>query len=208
MAMERSYRNEEKRMTERSISSGRTPQIVIRSGGDVVVKGWDSDRLLAESGGRWGLQLKRKRDAIEVQLGASGQVLAPFDSNIKVYAGKSAEIEAINGTISAFAGRELHIIRGHVLAQASAGGGMDIDCRMVVGRDLELSAGRDLRCWLRDLKDVIYLIDDLGGRWQATFGGGSTVIRLKAGGDVTLVTDQTVTGQPPDYIFGRIEQPR
>lgn len=36
--------NENTDMTERSVFSGSTPQVIIRSGGDVSVKGGDSDR--------------------------------------------------------------------------------------------------------------------------------------------------------------------
>jgi hypothetical protein len=51
------------------------------------------------------------------------------------------------------------------------------------------------------------MIDDLGGYWEAILGTGRTNIRLKSGGDVTLVTDQDVIGQPPYDTFGKIERP-
>ena len=61
-------------MTERSIFSGSAPQLVIRAGGDVTVKGQESDRVLAETSSAWGLQVRRKKDTLEVQIGGSGQV--------------------------------------------------------------------------------------------------------------------------------------
>jgi hypothetical protein len=192
-------------MTQRSILSGRTPQIIIRSGTNVTVKGWDSDRILAESSGIWGLQIKRIKNAIEVQIGGSGQVLIPHESSIKVYSGKSAEVEAVNGTLVVVAGLDLRISEGNILIHASAGRTMDLDCRTVEGPVLKLSAGRDLRCRIRDLKDVRYLINDLGGKWQTILGDGSTTIELTAGGDVTLAASQVITGEPPDFLIGKVE---
>ncbi|RPJ41569.1 MAG: hypothetical protein EHM21_13285 [Chloroflexi bacterium] len=179
-------------MTERSINSGSAPQIVIRSGGDVLVKGWENDQVLAESSGNWGLEVKRKKGQIEVQIGGNGQVLVPFGSSVKVYAGRSGMVENVQGTVSIVAGWDAHVVQSNVLRQASAGRAMDIDCRRIEGNELNLTAGWHLRCAIREEQNVRYLVDDLGGKWQATTGAGSTLIRLKAGGDVTLVTDQAV----------------
>jgi hypothetical protein len=63
---------------------------------------------------------------------------------------------------------------------------MDIDCRQIEGQELKLNAGWHLRCRIRELKNARCLIDDLSGKRQATFGDGSAMIRLKAGGEVTL----------------------
>jgi hypothetical protein len=52
---------------------------------------------------------------------------------------------------------------------------------------------------------VHYLINDLGGKWQTVMGNGATVIQLTAGGDVTLASSQPITGQPPDYLIGKVE---
>lgn len=194
-------------MTERRIFSGSTPQVIIRSGGDVTVKGYDSDRVLADASGLWGLQLKRKKGAIEIQIGGNGQVLVPFGSRVTVYAGKSAEIQSIQGSVSAVTGLNLTTRDCNVLERAAAGGKIDMDCKTIAGRVLKISAGWHLRCWLRDLKNVKYQIDDLGGKWQAIFGDGSTLIWLKAGGDVSLVSDETAIYQPPDGPHGLVERP-
>ncbi len=178
-------------MTERTIFSGSTPQVTIRSGGDITVKGYDSDRVLAGTSGNWGLQLKRKKHAIEVQIGGNGQVLVPFGSSVTVYSGRSAEIQSIRGNVSAVSGLDLNIIDCNILQQASAGGKMSIDCRTVAAQELKLTAGWHLRCWLRELKNVRYQIDDMRGKWQAIFGDGRTVLRLKAGGDVSLISAET-----------------
>jgi hypothetical protein len=47
----------------------------------------------------------------------------------------------------------------------------------------------------------------LGGYWEAQIGEGEKSVYLKSGGDVTLVTDQTVEALPPNYILGKIEKP-
>ncbi len=193
-------------MTERSIFSGKTPQVVIRSGADVLVKGWDSDRVLAETSSFWGLQVKRKKGAVEVQIGGSGQVLVPFASQVTVYAGKSGEIQGVQGTVSIIAGWDARFVQCNLLAQVSAGHTLEIDCRGVAGRELKFTSGWHMRCWIRELRDVTYYIDDLGGKWQATFGSGVTQIRLKAGGDVTLVSEQSpILGQ--EDLMGKIVQP-
>jgi hypothetical protein len=192
-------------MTQRSILSGKVPQVIIRSGTNVSVKGWDSDRILAESSGIWRLQIKRKKEAIEIEIGGSGQVMLPFESSIRVYSGKSAEVEGVKGKLVVVSGLDLHIREGNILVQASAGGMMDLDCRTVEGEELKISAGRDLRFRLRDLHDVHYLINDLGGKWQTILGNGSTTIQLTAGGDVTLASSQSITGQPPDFLIGKVE---
>jgi hypothetical protein len=194
-------------MTERSIFTGRTPRVVIRSGGDVEVKGWEGDRVLAESRGIWGLQVKRTKVAIEVQIGGSCQVLVPHGSYIQVYSGKSSKIQECQGTLSVVAGQDILITQSGVLLQASAGRAMDVDCRMVEGNEPKFSAGWHLRWWIRELKDAAYLIDDLGGKWQAIIGSGGSPIRLTAGGDVTLVTDQPFAGRSPEDILGKVERP-
>ena len=38
-------------------------------------------------------------------------------------------------------------------------------------------------------------------------GDGKRKVRLDAGGDVTLVTQQKVRGQPPNDMLGNIEAP-
>ncbi len=195
-------------MTERSISSGSAPQVVIRAGGDVQVKGWENDQVLAESSGIWGLQIKRKKSVIEVQIGGNGQVLVPFGSSVKIYAGKNGGVENVQGTIHVIAGRDACITESNVLVQATAGRELEIDCRQAEGRELTLSSGWHLRCWIRELKNVSYLIDDLGGKWQKTFGDGGTLIRLKAGGDVTLVTDAPLETALAKDPAGKIVRPQ
>jgi hypothetical protein len=50
-------------------------------------------------------------------------------------------------------------------------------------------------------------VKDIGGYWEARIGAGEKSVYLKSGGDVTLVTDQKVEEQPPEFILGKIEKP-
>jgi len=153
------------------------------------------------------LKKNARREVIEVQLGGSGTVKVPINSNVKVYAGRSIDMRRIGGQVSAFAGHDMHLQSVRVLVNASAGGNMDLDCDRLAGEGFKFGAGRDLRFYIRELNDAKFMINDLGGYWEAVLGEGRVPIRLNAGGDVTLVTDQEVSAQPPNYILGRIERP-
>ncbi len=148
-----------------------------------------------------------RSEAIEVQIGGSGKVSVPLGSTVKVYAGKSVEVQDIRGSVTLYAGFNVHVRNVYTLVHVSAGGAIDFECEQVEGDDVKFTAGRDLRCYIRKLIDVRFMIDDLGGYWEAVLGDGRTKIRLKAGGDVTLVTDQELTGQPPYDVIGRVERP-
>jgi hypothetical protein len=194
-------------MTQRSILSGKNPQVIVRAGADVTVKGWEGDRILADASDPWGLQIKHRNEAIEVNVGGNGQVLVPFESSVTVYAGKSAQVEGIQGVVSAYSGAGLQFLHVHTLAQASAGKGLEIDCRRLQGTELKFSAGQDLRCRVEEDENLHYVINDLGGKWETVFGSGRVMVSLNAGGNVTLVTLQEAAGQPPHYILGKIERP-
>jgi hypothetical protein len=195
-------------MAQRSILAGSAPRVVVRSGKDIEVKGWDSDRLLVDSSGLWGLELKKRGDTFEVQVGGSGQVLVPAGSSVVVYAGKSAQVREVRGTVSAVAGADLLVQAVNVLAQASAGGEMEIDCQQVAGSAVVFTAGRSLRCRVRADQDVHYVVEDIAGPWEAVLGSAEVRITLKAGGSATLVTESAVAGQPPLYVVGSVERPQ
>lgn len=154
-------------------------------------------------------RMKKKvgTEITEVTIGSSGQVYVPLSSNVEVYAGKSANVHDIQGDIAIYAGSDIRIRNIHTLVHASAGGAMDLECETLVGDDVKFAAGRDLRFHVRDLDDARVMVNDLGGYWEGVIGDGRRKIRLKAGGDVTLVTNQQVKGQPPDYVLGNIEAP-
>ena len=226
-------------MTQRSIQAGLTPTVIIRAGADVIVEGWDSDRVSAETESRLGLKLGRRSEsefarlrakvgetvlldlradlpqrwrkgdpeAVEVQFGGSGQVRVPRGSHVKVYAGRRVELTGVSGQVSVTSGGDARLRAAGTLLMASAGGLLDLDCEAVAGSDLKLQAGRDLRCFIRALDDARLLVSDLRGSWEGLIGSGRVTLRLKAGGDVTLITAHDVLPQGPDFVLGRIERP-
>ena len=224
-------------MTQRSIQAGANQTIIIKVGGSVTVKGHDSQLLTAETASKWGMSVEQRSAAqigraravvgehvlfdlrlkrpdqkdeeiIVVQMGASGEVLVPFSSNLKVYAGRDIDVRAVQGQVDAYAGLNLVMREVYGLGNASAGRSMDIDCQTLLGTDVTIQAGRDLRFHILDLSSLRLKVKDIGGYWEAIIGGGEKTVYLKSGGDVTFVTDQKVEAQPPNYILGRIEKPR
>ncbi len=149
--------------------------------------------------------LKKDADAeiIDVQIGTSGTVHVPRNCGVTVYAGRDIEASGLRSTLAAYAGSDLKVRDVQTLTQASAGGTMDLECETVLGDNLKFTAGSNLRWFIRRLIDVTYLIDDLGGYWEAVIGAGRVKVRLQGGGDVTLVTDQPINGD----VLGKIERP-
>jgi hypothetical protein len=150
---------------------------------------------------------KAENEVIEVQMGGSGEVLVPFVSNLKVYAGKSINVQGIQGQVDAYSGLDLNLQNVHLLGNASAGRVMNIDCQTIVGTDVTFGAGSDLRFHVADLTSARLRVKDIGGYWEARIGNGEKVVYLKCGGDVTFVTDQKVEPLPPNYVLGKIEKP-
>jgi hypothetical protein len=146
-------------------------------------------------------------EGIEVQIGGEGTVRVPRGSRVKVYAGKGAQVSEIQGTVAVYAGGDVRVRDIRTLAHVSSGGAIDLECETVAGDEVKLEAGRDLRCYVRGLTSARVIVNDLGGLWEGQIGSGDVIVRLKAGGDVTLVTDQEVEALPPDYILGQIEKP-
>lgn len=194
-------------MTQRTIVAGITPNVIIKAVASVTVKGGDGDRVIAGTDGRWGLKVERKKENIEVQIGNNGTVFVPLASNIKVYAGKNIDIQGVKGTVDGYAGLDLTVQDVHCLGHASAGGKMDVDSQTICDENISFSAGSDLRFHIQTLANAHIRVNDLGGYWEGRIGDGRQIITLKAGGDVTLVTDQEVEALPPNYILGKIERP-
>ena len=150
---------------------------------------------------------KAEDQVIEVQMGGSGEVFVPFSSNLKVYAGKDIEVQGIQSQVDAYSGLNLNLQDVYCLGNASAGKLMSIDCQTILGKDVTFGAGSDLRFHVADLTSARLRVKDVGGYWEARIGGGEKSVYLKSGGDVTVVTDQTVEPLPPNYILGKIEKP-
>jgi len=154
--------------------------------------------------------LKEKKaddEVIEVQMGGSGEVLVPFSSNVKIYAGKDIDALGIKGQVDAYSGHKLNLLDVFCLGNVSAGGSMNIDCQTMIGNDVDFAAGGDLRFHVADLTSLRLRVKDLGGYWEARIGDAEKSVYLKSGGDVTLVTDQKVESLPPNYVLGKIEKP-
>jgi hypothetical protein len=145
-------------------------------------------------------------EAIEVRIG-HGQIRVPLNSNVIVYAGRDAEVRHLQGRVIADAGRDLIVQDVQTLVHAAAGGDLNIDCATLGGEDFKFSAGRDLRFYVRELADARVMINEGGTYWEALLGSGHLNMRLKAGGEVTLITDREVQAQPPYFLLGNIEKP-
>lgn len=150
---------------------------------------------------------KKTEEVVEVLMGGSGKVLVPFESNLKVYAGKDIDVRDIRGHVDAYSSSNLRLQNVYRLGNASAGGSMDIVCQTMASNDITFSAGSDLRFHVADLTSARLRVKDIGGYWEARIGGGEKSVYLKSGGDVTFVTDQDVQALPPNYILGKIEKP-
>ena len=150
---------------------------------------------------------KASEEVIEIQIGWNGEVLVPFESNVKVYAGKDIQVHGIKGQVDAYAGLNVDLRDVYRLGNVSAGGIMNIDCQTMIGKDVTFGAGNDLRFHVSDLTSVRLRVKDIGGYWEARIGAGEKSVYLKSGGDVTFVTDQNVEPLPPNYILGKIEKP-
>jgi len=146
-------------------------------------------------------------EVIEVQLGGSGEVLVPYSSDLKIYAGKDIDVQGIQGQVDAYSGLNLELQDVYCLGNVSAGRAMNIDCQTMIGKDVTFGAGSDLRFHVADLTSLRLRVKDIGGYWEARIGDGEKSVYLKSGGDVTFVTDQKVGSLPPNYILGNIEKP-
>jgi hypothetical protein len=149
---------------------------------------------------------KAADEIIEVQMGGGGEVLVPFSSNLKIYAGKEIVVQGIKGQVSAYSGAKMDLQDIYCLKNASAGGAMSVDCQTLLGTTVEFTAGSDMRFHIAELISVRLRVKDIGGYWEARIGEGEKSVYLKAGGDVTFVTDQKGEPLPPDFILGKIER--
>src|SRR5215216_1886160 len=84
-------------------------------------------------------------EVIEVQLGASGEVLVPFSSNLKIYAGRDIHVQGARGQVDAYSGANLDLQDVYRLGNVSAGWTMNIDCQTMTGNDVTFGAGSDIR---------------------------------------------------------------
>jgi hypothetical protein len=194
-------------MAQRAIQTGPNPTVIIRAGAHVRVTGADSNQVLALGVNTWGFKLAQRGETIEARSSAGADVMVPFGSSVTVYSGAHAEVIDVRGVIAVSAGANATVRNGGTLAHISAGGRVDFDVNDVEGLDVKFSAGAHLRCSIRNLTDARLMVNDAHGYWEGVIGHGRVRLRLKAGGRVTVVTDQDILAQPPHYTIGDIEPP-
>lgn len=227
-------------MARRSIFSGPTPSVIIKTGSSVVVEGWDGEQVVAESSARGALDVKARSSEetararavigiqtifdmrlklpnhketdeadtiIVVQIGGDGKVRVPHGSRVTIYAGKDAQVRDIQDKVAIYTGGDGYVRRVHALTNATTGGSLDLECETIAGDEAKYEAGRDLRCYVRSLVSARVFVNDLGGYWEGVIGAEKASLQLNAGGEAILVTNQKVTGVPPHYLLGQIEEP-
>jgi hypothetical protein len=153
-----------------------------------------------------GLRNVAHSEVIDVKVHSDAKVWVPRNSILKIYAGKSVTAHHLQGPVDIFAGGSVTVSDLNLIGQVSAGRNIDLTCSELTPGPLKFTAGRDLRFNVATLQDVHLAIHDLGGKWEAAIGSGANRVHLKAGGDVTLVTDQELTAQAPHYLLGKIEK--
>lgn len=194
-------------MVQRSLMTDETPTLIVRTGGNIQVEGWDEQRVLVEADNQWGLKIQHKQGAIEVNFGGDGTLHIPVGSNLKVYSNREARITHITGVVTIYAGSDVLVEDVNAIAQASSGGQMTIDCETVFGNDIGLTATGDIRCRVRTLVNATLKVNDMGNYWEGKMGSGATTLQIKSGGAVTIITDQEIIAQPPYHVLGQIEKP-
>ncbi len=123
-------------MTQRSMLAGTKPVVIVKAGANVMVKGHDSDRVIANSEGRWGLKIEKHSAA---QIGRAravigehvlfdvslmrprGKNLTPPEEVIEVQLGSSGRVWVpFNSSLKVYSGKDCDVqaVRGQVDAYA------------------------------------------------------------------------------------------
>ncbi len=119
-------------MTQRSILAGTNPTVIIKAGASVTVQGHDSDLVMAETEGPWGLNVEKRSAAeigraraavgervlfdVRLKLPSWPEKNAP-DEVIEVRLGGSGEVRVPFGSnLKVYAGKDIDVqgIRGQV----------------------------------------------------------------------------------------------
>lgn len=149
-------------MTQRSIHTGKSPTVIVRSGMDVQVEGWDGERVFASTESRWGLTLERDSGSglgrFRARAAIGGHVLFDVNGHLKRKAEPDTDdaIQAQSGgdmvvrvpyssAVKVYAGGRVTVreVRGEVAVYA----GGNVEVRDVPDvRDLSAGGGLDLNC--------------------------------------------------------------
>jgi hypothetical protein len=118
-------------MTQRSILAGTAPNVIIKAGGSVTVRGHASEWVIAEAAGRWGLKVEQRSQSEIARARAAIGEHVLFDVRLKLpdLEGKHAAEEVIEVQIGG---------SGEVLVPLAANlkvyAGMNIDVQGVRGQ--------------------------------------------------------------------------
>ncbi len=166
-------------MTQRSILAGMAPNVIIKAGLSITVRGQEGDRVTAEAGGPWGLKVEQRSRS---QVGRARAVVGEhvlFDVRLKLPGreGAGAPDEVIEIQIGG-SGQVLVPFQSSIEVYA----GKDIDVQGIRG---QVDAYSGYRMNLQD-------IDTVG---HASAGGAMNLdcqqvvgdkVEFKAGGDIRL----------------------
>lgn len=164
-------------MTQRSILAGTNPTVIIKAGASVTVKGLESDRVTAETEGRWGLKVEKRSEAEIGRARAAVGERVLFDVRLKRpdFRKKDASEEVVevqmggSGEVSVPFDCNLKVYAGK-----------DIDVQGVRGQ-VDAYSGLKLR-----LQDVACLGNASAG-WTMTLDCQTMLgdqVEYKAGGDI------------------------
>ncbi len=163
-------------MTQRSILVGKNQTIIIKVGGSVTVKGYDSNLVTAETRSKWGLtverrsasQIGRARAAIgehvlfDVRLKAPSLTGKSDDEVIEVQMGASGEVSVpYSSNLKVYAGKNIDV-QG-IYGQVDAYSGLSLKLQDVY-RLGNVSAG-----WMMDVDCQTMIGNDV------TFGAGNDI---------------------------------
>ena len=160
-------------MTQRSMQVGNNQTIIIKVGTSVVVRGFDSDRLVAETTGKWGLTVERRsEDQIGRARAAVGETVL-FDVRIKrpksspdenkarevieVKMGASGEVRVpFSSNLKIYAGKDIDVQGVRGLVDAYSGSNLTLQDVTGLGN---ASAGRTMNIDCRSMPgmDVIFI---------------------------------------------------
>jgi hypothetical protein len=160
-------------MTLRSIPAGTNPNVIIKAGGSVVVKGHESNLVTAETG-RWGLKVERRNES---EIGRARAVVGEhvlFDVRIKMpeLNGKTNPVDVI---------------------EVQMGG--DGEVFVPTGSNLKIYTGMNIN--VQNIKGQVDAYSGLGLTLQDVFSLGNA----SAGGALTIDC-QTLAGNEVEYKAG------
>jgi hypothetical protein len=192
-------------MTQRSIYAGDNPTILIKATGSVTVKGHESERVAAETTGRWGLSIERRSEAQIARARAAIGEHVLFDWRLKkpeltekkqpldvieVQLGSSGEVWVPFGSnLKIYAGKDIDVQSIEGLVDAYSGFALNLQAVQRAGHvsaggpmslDCKSIQGEDVE--IKAGRDLRFFIHDLtSARLRVRDLGGYWEARIGAG---------------------------